>query len=119
MAFITKKTDELLSAGTAVENAPGRPDYVVAGGAGPYVGLVLDGAPTYGGTLDDPVIDGYTARIIYGPGAPAVAVSPPDGYDGEIIRFKIVAGVITLTTRSDPDGVGYLAGLNPTWATWG
>ena len=118
MAFFTLRTDALLVAGQVVQNDPTRPTYVIPHTTGLPVGMVLDSAPVYGGEdFDNPVITGYSARVVYGGGDHAVQITPPAGYQGEIKRFDVADnGVITPVSTG---GVGALVGLNPTWATWG
>ena len=116
MAFTTKSTDTLMTAGAIVENDPTRPEFVIPHTTGTPVGLVIDATPIYGGDFDNPSIVGYSARVIYGGGDHPVQVTPPAGYDGRISRFDVANGVITPV---EVGGVGSLVGTNPTWATWG
>jgi len=117
MAFTTKSTDTLMTAGAIVQNDPTRPEFVAPHTTGTPVGLVIDAAPVYGGDFDNPSIVGYSARIVYGGGDHPVQVTPPAGYDGRISRFDVGANGQLVIVSSG--GHGSLVGVSPTWATWG
>ena len=116
MAYTTKSTPSLLSAGQVVENHPTDPSKVNPHTTGIPSGIVLDGETLYA-SLEDPTPIGFAARVIYGGGDQSVIIPTPAGYTGQISRFDVGSGGVITPIHSG--GYGYLVGLSPTWATWG